>query len=78
MPHKLDTRLDHLIKLQRQADRDVRSYVKNKWPKGKKIKYILKGVECEGEVASHHLESITISRFSHHAVTLVPFKLIRK
>lgn len=52
-PRLLDSRLTHLIKLQKEARQDVERYVKNKWTPGKNLNFTHQGVHCRAVVMHH-------------------------
>ena len=57
MAQRIDTRLEHLLKLKKQAYTDVARYVQKRWPEGAHISYEQKGVRKTGKVCGHDIDA---------------------
>ncbi len=76
MARILDGRLHHLLKLRKQAERDVQNYVKNRWPVGSKVSWVSHGVSYTGVVYRHFPATIFVT--CDGAKFRVPYERIKQ
>lgn len=78
MAHTLDTRLQHLLKLRKEAQADVKRYVEKKWPVGTLIRFMRRGVTVKGVVKAHRPDVVAVRPANADTVVSVSYDNIKQ
>ncbi len=77
MRRRLDDRLSYLLRVQSEAQRDVRQYVERRWPVGARVRYERKGITERGVVVRHCQDAYLNIKHEGGRLRRVPYQWLK-